>query len=182
MLTKTERILLCLFVLATGIGFMVFMLTEANWRASDKARQEKRTEADFVTKNYVVHSIWERQLTQQRGTFKQAYLFLKPEGEEFNLIFGVEATDYGKDTAVRDQLSRLLHPDAHITVKVDAISLAEAQSNSLLPSSVAFLATATGNWKCTAWMLTERPSTNSPSIPLGLRTGALPCATFSLPV
>jgi len=139
MLNKTERIVIAILVIVAGAGFFWFMMHTAMKRVAEKERQKKRTEADFVDKEYELHEIWIREITHEPGGFKQAYLFLKPEEEEFNLTFGFEATDYQKSTEIRDRLTQFLHPGVRITVSLDKEKLAEAQDNSPLAHITRFL-------------------------------------------
>jgi hypothetical protein len=129
MLSKTERIVIAILVVIAGAGFFWFMMHSAMEKVAEKERQKKRTEADFVDREYVLHEIWVREITHQPGGLKQAYLFLKPEGEEFNLTFGAEATDYQKSTEIQDRLAGLLHPGDRITVSMDKVKLAEVRDN-----------------------------------------------------
>lgn len=139
MLSKTERIVIAILVVVAAAGFFWFMMDTAVKRTADRERQKKRTEADFVDKEYILREIWVRELTQHHGASKQAYLFLKPKEEEFNLTFGSEATDYQKSTEIRDQLLQNLHPGDRITVSLDRQKLAEAQDNGFIARISRFL-------------------------------------------
>ncbi len=128
-MSRTERIIIAVLVLAAAAAFGLFMLAHVQRNVAKAERARHRTEADFAVTAYTIESVWQRELKQ--GTFTQAYLFIKPKGEPFNLSFGSLATDYSKDTRNRDALGKLLHPGQSISVMIDKAELAGALEDGL---------------------------------------------------
>lgn len=111
---------LAVFVILSGVTFWIF-------NTFDQTNHEAnvRTEADFMTANFVVKELWVMQ-KKQNDRVLVSYLFIKPEKEDINLRL-----PWRGSMEDEKELADKIKDGDTVAVKVLKVQLADAKENGI---------------------------------------------------
>lgn len=113
------------FVIMTALTFFIFNSVDDNI-----AENKTRTEADFVSRKYIINELWENQ-TKKGENLISSYLFIKVENSPVNLRLPIAGNP--------EDIAKQLKKGDSIEVKVIAKQLGEAEKNGAIKAVTRFI-------------------------------------------